>query len=196
MGRVVAFEARGVVAFVDRGEVLVRLVDHAQIPRPRFREASRDRLGSRELTPDREEPLPFEGVARRLRDLAHREPEEAPQLLAPLPDQRLRRDEQDLLRALGAHLRDHQARLDRLSEADLVREDATALWDAREREDHRVDLVRVRVDAPGALRGRVATLFVGRATANELLGEPAATNGMHGRGILPAAWDGAAGDLR
>jgi hypothetical protein len=69
----------------------------------------------------------------------------------PLPEQRLRRDDQDAPPTFREQLCDHQPGLDRLPEADLVREDAAALADPFEREDHGVNLVRVRIDPPAAL---------------------------------------------
>ena len=120
--------------------------------------------------PIRNTPSPSKPPTPRLR-LAGLDAEELEQLLLPLAEQRLGRDQQDAPRALGQELGDDEARLDRLSEPDLVREDAAALAQAGEREDDRVDLVRVRIDLRGALRRGVAALFVGAAQADEVLGE-------------------------
>jgi len=79
-----------------------------------------------------------------------------------------RSDEQDALRALGEQPRDHQPRLDHLAEAHLVREDAAAFGDALQREEHRVDLVRVRIDLRGALGCYVAALLRCGAQADEI----------------------------
>ena len=78
----------------------------------------------------------------------------------------------------GAALGDHQAGLDRLAQADFVGEDAAALAEAPEREDHRVDLVRVRIDPRLPLRRRVALAVVRPADADEVLGEHAEVERM------------------
>jgi hypothetical protein len=52
----------------------------------------------------------------------------------------------------------YQASFDRLAEDHLIREDATTLANARELEDHRFDLVRIRVDLRRSLRRCVASL--------------------------------------
>ena len=99
--------------------------------------------------------------------------EQVEQLVLPLADQRLRDDQQDALRAFGPALGDHQARLDRLAQSDFVGEDAAAFAEPAQREDHRVDLVRVGIDPRLALRGRVAFPVIGTADADELFGEDA-----------------------
>ena len=58
-----------------------------------------------------------------------------------------------------------------LPEADFVGEDAAAFSQPPEREDDRVDLMRVRIDAAPALRGRVALAVVRPPDADEVLGE-------------------------
>ncbi len=80
----------------------------------------------------------------------------------------------------GPALGDHQAGLDRLAQPDFVGEDAAALAQASQREDHRVDLVRVRIDARLPLRGRVALAVVRSADADEVLGEHAEIEGVKG----------------
>ena len=105
--------------------------------------------------------------------LAGLDAEEVEQLVLPLADQRLGNDQQDALRAFGPALGDHQARLDRLSQADFVSEDAAALAEASEREDHRVDLVGVGIDARLPLRRRVAFPVIRAADPDEVLGEDA-----------------------
>ena len=72
-------------------------------------------------------------------------------------------------RAFGEELGDDQARLDGLSQADLVGEDAAALAQPGEGEDDRIDLVRVGVDLRRALGGGVTALLVGAAQAHEIL---------------------------
>ena len=103
--------------------------------------------------------------------LSRLDAEQVEQLVLPLPDQRLGHDQQDALRAFGAALGDDQAGLDRLSQADLVREDAAAFAETSEREDHRVDLVRIRIDPRLTLRRRVALAVVRPANPDEVLGE-------------------------
>ena len=110
--------------------------------------------------------------------LAGLDAEQVQQLVLPLADQRLRHDQQDALRPFGPALRDDQAGLDGLAEPDLVREDAAAFAQAPEREDHGVDLVRVRVDPRLPLRGGVALAVVRPADADEVLGEDAEVEGV------------------
>ena len=133
-------------------------------------------LASRELAADQ---VHARGEEVRL-VLARLDAEQVEQLVLPLADQRLGHDQQDALRAFGAALGDDQARLDRLSQPDLVREDAAALAQASEREDHRVDLVGVGVDPRLPLRRRVALPVVRPADADEVLGEDAPVEGVEG----------------
>jgi hypothetical protein len=113
--------------------------------------------------------------------------EERGELLPPLADQALGGDEQHATRALGSELGHHQPRLDGLAQAHLVREDAAAFGEARECEDDRLDLVRVRVDAARALRGRKPALLVRAAAADNLLREPAALDRVE-PGHWPEEW--------
>ena len=59
----------------------------------------------------------------------------------PLADQRFGHDQQDAFRALRAALGDHQAGLDRLSQPDLVRQNAPAFAETPQHKDHSVNLV-------------------------------------------------------
>jgi hypothetical protein len=77
-------------------------------------------------------------------------------------------------------LGDHEARLDRLSQTHLISEDATALAEAPERKDHRVDLVGIRVDARLPLRRSVAFPVIWAADADEVLGKYATIESMEG----------------
>ncbi len=110
--------------------------------------------------------------------LARVDVEQRDELLLPLAEERLRRDEEHARGALGEHLGHDEAGLDRLPEADLVGEDAPALADATEREDHGFDLVRVGVDPRRALRRGVAAVLVGAPQAHEVLRQVAALRGV------------------
>ena len=69
----------------------------------------------------------------------------------------------------GATLRNHQAGFNRLPKPDFVGEDAATLSKASKREDHRVDLMWIRIDAGLPLRGGVALSVVGSADTDEVL---------------------------
>lgn len=64
-----------------------------------------------------------------------------------------------------------QTCFDCLAQPNLVRQDAASFRDAAEREDDRVYLVRVRVDSPTPLSGRVAAVLVGSSQTGKILGE-------------------------
>jgi hypothetical protein len=70
-------------------------------------------------------------------------------------------------------LRDHQARLDRLPKANFVGKDAAAIAKSAQREDDRLDLMRVWVDLGRPLWSGVATLLVRATEPNEILHEVA-----------------------
>ena len=97
------------------------------------------------------------------------------------------RTDVDALSALGLALGDHQSGFDCLAEPDFVREDASAFSQPPEREDDRVDLMRVRVNSPAALRRGVAPAFGRAAQPEQLFGQQAPMNRMrHGiTGSLP-----------
>jgi hypothetical protein len=101
--------------------------------------------------------------------LARLDAEEGEQLVLPLADERLGDDEQDALRSFGPALGDDQPRLDGLSHAHLVREDAAALAQAAEGEDHGVHLVRIGIDPGLPLGRRVPLAFIWSTDADELL---------------------------
>ena len=113
--------------------------------------------------------------------------EQVGELVLPLADERLRHDQQDALGAFRPALGDHQAGFDRLAEPDLVGEDAAALFQPPQREDHRVDLVRVRIDPRLPLRGGVALAVVRAANAHEVLGEQAEVEGVEGHSVCRLA---------
>ena len=163
------------VALVQAGEDLVRLVDDDQVERWHGAEELGAAFASGELAADQVHARCDE--VRLI--LARLDAEQVEQLVLPLADQRLRDDQQDALRAFGPALGDHQAGLDRLSEADLVGEDAAAFAETPEREDHRVDLVGVGIDARLPLRRRVALAVVRPTDADEVLGEHAKVEWMN-----------------
>ena len=58
-------------------------------------------------------------------------------------------------------------------------QDAAAIRDTPKREHHRVDLVRIGVDATLALRSRITPPLAGPSKTNEVLGVVAAVDGVH-----------------
>jgi hypothetical protein len=91
----------------------------------------------------------------------------------------LRHNQQDALCTLRPALGDYQTGLNRLSEANLVRENATAFAQTAKGENYRVNLVGIWVNARLALRRRIALPVVGAADPYELLGEKPLVEGMH-----------------
>jgi hypothetical protein len=75
------------------------------------------------------------------------------------------------LRALRSALRNDQASLNRLSQANLVCENATAFAETSKRKDYRVNLVGVGIDTCLALRSRIAFPVVWTSDPDEILGE-------------------------
>jgi hypothetical protein len=66
-------------------------------------------------------------------------------------------------------LRNNQASLNRLSQANLVRKNATTFAKASKREDYGVNLVGVWINPRLALRSRIALTVIRSAHANEIL---------------------------
>src|SRR5262249_54961650 len=97
--------------------------------------------------------------------------EEIQKLVLPLADKRLWHNQQDALRAFRAALSDNQTGLDRFSEANLIREDTTAFAQTPERKNHRVNLVRVRINARLALRRGIALSLIRPSDSNEIFRE-------------------------
>jgi len=97
----------------------------------------------------------------------------------PLPNKRLRHDQQDALRTLRAALSDNQAGLDRLSQAYLVGKNATAFSQTSERKDYRVNLVRVGINARLALRRGIALSLIRPTNPDEVLRENPLVEGVH-----------------
>jgi hypothetical protein len=86
-----------------------------------------------------------------------------------LAEQRLGHDQQDTPCTFGAALGNHQARLNRLSQADLICEDATAFAKTSKRKDDRVYLVGIGINAGLPLRSGIPLPFVRAADTDEVL---------------------------
>jgi hypothetical protein len=170
---------------VQPREDLVGLVDDHQVEGCHGAEPLRAAFAACELAADQVHARREE--ARLV--LAGLDAEQSEQLVLPLPDQRLRDDQQDALRAFGPALGDDQSRLDCFAQPDFISEDAAALAETPQREDHRVDLVGIGVDARLPLRRGIAFPVVGTADADEILGEDALVEGVkgHGSGATPTA---------
>ena len=148
------------------------------------RSAASPVLAADELAPDHEtRRRPVEGAGPGAA-LAGLDAEQRVQLLPPLPEQRLRRHQQDAARPRRSSCAITSPASIVFPEPDLVGQDAAAVRQPRQREHHRVDLVRVRVDASGALRRHVAALLVGAPQADQLLGEIAALDRVRCRHFL------------
>ena len=169
--------ALAVEAPVDAGEHLVRLVDDAQIERRGSRQPLRTGGAARVFAPDQKH-AGRGNLAAVVGRLQRGNAEQGVQLVLPLSQERLGDDDEDPLDALGHHLSNHEAGLDRLAEPHLVGQNAAALRDAPQGEHHRVDLVRVGIDAPEPLRRRVAPLLRRPAEPHKILGLETAMNRM------------------
>ena len=146
--------AETVEAPVDAGEHLVRLVDDAQVERRRSRQSFRTRGAARVLAPDQKH-AGGRNLAAGVGSLQRRDAEQGVELILPLSQERLGDDDEDSLGALGHDLGNHETGLDRLAQPHLVGQNTAALGYAPQGEHHRVDLVRVGIDAPEPLRCRV-----------------------------------------
>jgi hypothetical protein len=91
------------------------------------------------------------------------------QFALPLPEQRFGHNQQDAPGAFSTALGNDQAGLNRFPRADLIREDATAFAKTPEREDDRVNLVGIGVNAGLSLRGGIPLPFVRTTNTNEVL---------------------------
>jgi hypothetical protein len=78
-------------------------------------------------------------------------------------------------------LRNNQAGLNRLSQADLVCEDAPPFPKASKGKNNCINLVRVGIDTRLALRRRISRALVWTANPNEILGKNPLVEGVHGR---------------
>jgi hypothetical protein len=72
----------------------------------------------------------------------------------------------------------HRNHQERTKEADFVRQDAAAVGEPLQCEDHRVYLMWVRINAALALRGSIPLLFIRSSQTNKLLGKIPALDGM------------------
>jgi hypothetical protein len=75
-------------------------------------------------------------------------------------------------------LGNHQAGLNRLSQANFVGENAPAFAKASKRKNYRVNLVGVGINARLPLRSRVPLTVVWTADADEVLGEDTLIEGV------------------
>jgi hypothetical protein len=76
-------------------------------------------------------------------------------------------------------LGNHQAGLNRLSQANLVRENATAFAETSKREDYCVNLVGVGINTGLTLRRGIALPVVRPTNSDEVLGENPLVEGVH-----------------
>ena len=86
---------------------------------------------------------------------------------------------------------DDEAGFNGLAEPDLVGEDAAALRDATQREHDGVDLMRVGVDSPAALRRHLPPAFAGAPEADQFLRVVTTMNGVHRYGTDTSVRNGA-----
>jgi hypothetical protein len=77
-------------------------------------------------------------------------------------------------------LGNNQASLNRLSEANLVRKNATTFSKASKRKDYGVNLVGVRINPRLALRSRIALPIVRATDTNEILRKDALIEWVEG----------------
>jgi hypothetical protein len=124
-GRLVVVVAELVEALVDAGEHLVRFVDDAKIEGPRRREGGMPVLAARGLATNQKDAVAVEPAGAR-GALDSLQSEEREEFRTPLPEQRLRCDEEHAARAFREDLSNHEARFDGLPQSYLVGEDATA----------------------------------------------------------------------
>jgi len=139
----------------------MRFVDDAQIER--FAVA-KDRRSA--FTPCR---LPTHDVNAGYRECAwlhasfHRlNAEEPVQFVLPLTNQGLRHDKQNARsRPFRTQLCQDQTGFDGLAQPYLISQNAAPFWDALQRKNHGVDLVRIRIDPALPLGGCITLLLVG-----------------------------------
>jgi hypothetical protein len=169
------------ITFMEPGEDFVRLVDYYQVERRTGDERFGTAFATGELPTDHVHPWSDEVRLTFVRLNA----EQIEELVLPLANQRLGNDEKDALCSFRPALRDDQAGLDRLAETDFVREDAAALPQTPQREDHGVDLVRVRIDPCLTLGCCVSLSVVGSADPHKLLGEHPEIELVEGHRLSP-----------
>jgi hypothetical protein len=173
--RALVVDAVPAVPLVQPGKDLVRFVDHGEIELGRGAERRRAALAAREFPADQ---IDAEREEIRL-VLSRLNAEEIQKFVLPLPNERLRHDQQDALRAFRAALRDNQSGLDRLSQANLVGQNATAFAQTPERENYRVDLVRVGINARLALGCGIALTLIRPAYTDQVFGENPLVERVH-----------------
>src|SRR5690606_22668466 len=161
---------------IEPREDLVGFVDDREIELAAREQHRRPRFAPGELAPDQDDPGPLHATV--TRPFTRLDPEQRPQLLPPLSQQRFGRDQQDAAGPLGPQLRDDETRFDRLPEPDFIREDAPPLGDPAQREHHGVDLMWVGIHSARALRGEVAPLLARSPQTNEIFGVPPPRQGM------------------
>ena len=199
---VLVVHAGAVEAAVDAGEDLMGFVDQAEVEGRRPAQACEPRVRADVLAPG-EEDAGASDVDVRVRRLDGLDAEQRVELVLPLSLQRARHDDEHPRGPLRQELRDDEAGFDGLAETDFVGQDAAAFRDAAQREHDGVDLVRVGVDAPAALRRHLPPAFAGGPQPDQFLRVVAAVDGMHGHGkvrrvaTLPSGRPGiVAGTLR
>ena len=168
-----------VVAAVDAGEHLVRLVDEAEVKGRRFAQAAVPSLAAGILPAHQEDPIGGK-IGLGVCSFNRFDAEQERQLVLPLPKQRSRHDDEDAGSALRHHLGDDQPRLNGLAEPHFVRKDATPLRDPLQREHHRVNLMRIRIHPSPPLRRDVPPPLPCSAQTHQVLGVIASMDGVHG----------------
>ena len=175
------------VSLVQSGEDLMRFVDHGEIEGRGGAEGCRAAFAAGEFSADQIHAWCEEARV----VLTCLDSKQVQQLALPLPDQRLGYYQQDALSALGSALGNDQASLNRLSQTNLVCENATTFAKTSKRKDHRVNLVGVGINPSLALGSRIAFPFVRTADPDEVLGENPLVEGMHVDSCLGLNFDGA-----
>jgi hypothetical protein len=160
---------------MQSGENLMGFVDDGEIERRAGAELDRAALASGEFPADqiygwrREASLVFNCL----------DAEQIQELALPLADQRLRHDQQDASRTFRTTLGNNQAGLNRLSQANLVCENAAAFAKTSQRKDNCVNLVGIGINPRLALCSRIALPIVRTADANKVLRENPLVEDMH-----------------
>ena len=165
-------------------------VDQAEVEGRRPAQACEPRVRADVLAPG-EEDAGAADVDVRVRRLDGLDAEQRVELMLPLSQQRARHDDEHPRGPLRQQLGDDEAGFDGLAETDFVGQDAAAFRDAAQREHDGVDLVRVGVDAPAALRSHLPPAFAGRPQPDQFLRVVATVNRMHGHGTRTSCRNGA-----
>jgi hypothetical protein len=128
---------------VKASKDFVRLVDHREIKRGDGGKRRCAALAPRILAANQIYARCQEGLVA----LTRLNPKEVQQFALPLADERLGHDQQNTLHTLGTALRNDQAGLDCLSQANLICQNAAAFPQPAKCKNHRVDLMRVRINS-------------------------------------------------